>query len=174
MNQATREIVTRLATKFPDRFIKAPPQGKHGTYVPHDIVNQRALAIVGPHSYEIAQVVRGWTDEVVVNRAKPNERTYPAREAVVAVLGRLTVTVDGRDVVIQEAGDAEGAAAQSDGQNLKEASSDAYKRCWMRLGLGLHLWSGQDYELPQMLDYYQPNIWGPTAETDNGQERLPV
>src|SRR5690606_18331783 len=53
---------------------------------------------------------------------------------------------------VVEVGDVEGAAAQDDGANLKEASSDAFKRCWMRLGLGLHLWSGDDYFLDKQLD----------------------
>lgn len=151
-----------LATPIAGRFIKSPPAGKHGSYVPHDVITQKALAIVGPHSWEIVEVIRGWSDEVIVNRGKNNERTYPAREAVVGVLGRLTVVVDSREVSIQEPGDAEGAAAQSDGQNAKEAASDAYKRCWMRLGLGLHLWSGPDYELPAMIEFYRNELNGET------------
>lgn len=170
MNSEVREILARLVQPFPSRFVKSPPQGKHGSYVPHDIVNQRALAIVGPHGWRVVEVIRGWTDEVVVNKGKPNERVYPASgNAVVGVLGELTVTIGDRVVIVQEPGDVEGAAAQSDGQNCKEAASDAYKRCWMRLGLGLHLWSQDDYELPAMLDHYQP-----VEPSVTGQERLAV
>ena len=123
-----------LAKPIARRFIKEAPAGKHGSYVSHDVIVQKALAVVGPHSFEVVELIRGWTDEVVINRGKPTERIYPAREGVVGVLGRLTVLLDDRTVSIQEVGDAEGAAAQSDGQNAKEAASDAYKRCWMRLG----------------------------------------
>jgi Rad52/22 family double-strand break repair protein len=169
MNPEVREILARLVQPFPSRFVKQPPQGKHGSYVPHDIVNQRALAIVGPHGWRVVETIRGWTDEVVVNRGKPNEKVYAARDdAVVGVLGELTINLPEGVVIIQEPGDAEGAAAQSDGQNAKEAASDAYKRCWMRTGLGLHLWSQGDYELPKMLDHYQPVV-----EVE-GQERLAV
>lgn len=169
MRPDVREMLARLWQPFPARFVKQPAPGKHGSYVPHDIVNQRALAIVGPHSFEVVQVVKGWTDSVVTNKGKPNERTFEAREAVVGVIARLTVHFPSGDVSVAEAGDAEGAAAQSDGQNLKEAASDAYKRCWMRLGLGLHLWSQDDYELPKMLDHFQPEE-PPELE----EPRLPV
>jgi hypothetical protein len=158
MKRPRLKSLTLLAVPFPSRFVKQPPPGKHGTYVPHDIVNQRALAIVGPHSFEVTQVIHGWTDEAVTNRGKSNERTWPGREAVIGVVAKLTVHFEDGDVSIAEAGDAEGAAAQSDGQNLKEATSDAYKRCWMRLGLGLHLWSQDDYELPQMLAHYEKEL----------------
>lgn len=124
-----------LTQPFPSRFVKQPPQGKHGSYVPHDIVNQRALAIVGPHSFEVVSLI--------ADAGK-----------VVGVLGRLTVEVDGRTVVITEVGDEEFPDQGNSASNAKKAASDAYKRCWMRLGLGLHLWSGSDYELPAMLEHY--------------------
>lgn len=141
-----------LATPFKGGLVKAPPRGKFGSYVSHSTVNERALSVVGPHSFEIIEVVRGWADTVVVNKGKDTERTFPAREAVVGCLARLTAHIDGQTVSVVEAGDVEGAAGQEDGANLKEASSDAYKRCWMRLGLGLHLWSQDDYFLDRQLD----------------------
>jgi hypothetical protein len=141
-----------LAEPFPSKLVKAPPQGKFGSYVSHSTVNERALSIVGPFSFEIVEVIRGHADEVIVKKGKSGERVFPAREAIVGCLARLTVTIDGRETVITEAGDVEGAAAQEDGANLKEASADAFKRCFMRVGLGLHLWSGPDYFLPVQLD----------------------
>lgn len=141
-----------LATPFPASLVKAPPQGKFGSYVAHSTVNERALSIIGPFSFEVVEIVRGPTAEVVTNKGKSNEKVYPAREAVVGCLARLTATIDGERVSVVEVGDVEGAAAQDDGANLKEASSDAFKRCWMRLGLGLHLWSGGDYYLDRQLD----------------------
>lgn len=142
----------KLAEPFPAKLVKKPPQGKHGSYVPHSTVNERALSIVGPFSFQVVDVVRGAAFPVTVNKGKDNERTFGPREAVVGCLGQLTVEIDGRTVTITEAGDVEGAAAQEDGANLKEAASDAFKRCWMRVGLGLHLWSQDDYFLAAQLD----------------------
>lgn len=141
-----------LAEPFRGKLVKQPPAGKYGSYVSHSTVNERALSVVGPFSFEIVEVVRGWTDSVTVNKGKDTERTYPARDAVIGCLATVVAEIDGRIVTVTEAGDVEGAAAQSDGANLKEASSDAFKRCWMRLGLGLHLWSQSDYFLPKQLD----------------------
>lgn len=141
-----------LATPFLGRLVKEPPRGKFGSYVAHSTVNERALSVVGPFSFEVVEVIRGWTDAVTINSGKPTERTFPERTAVVGCLARLTTEIDGHTVSVVEVGDVEGAAAQSDGANLKEASSDAFKRCWMRLGLGLHLWSQDDYFLDRQLD----------------------
>ena len=132
-----------LATPFASRFVKPPPKGKHGDYVSHDVVNQKALAIVGPHSFEIVELI------------------YDDTRKVVGVLGKLTATIDGREVTVVEVGDEEQPQQGNSASNAKKAASDAYKRCWMRLGLGLHLWSGDDYELPAMLDYYtKPEVAG--------------
>jgi hypothetical protein len=146
-----------LAEPFPSSLVKAPPQGKYGSYVSHSTVNERALSIVGPFSFEIIEVIRGHAHEVVIKKGKPDEKVYPEREAIVGCLARLAVSIDGRQTVITEAGDVEGAAAQEDGANLKEASSDAFKRCWMRTGLGLHLWSQGDYFLAKQLDKNAPS-----------------
>lgn len=141
-----------LAEPFKGKLVKAAPAGKFGSYVSHSTVNERALSVVGPFSFEVVEVVRGWTDSVTVNKGKDTERTYPARDAVIGCLAKLSAYIDEQLVIITEAGDVEGAAAQSDGANLKEAASDAFKRCWMRTGLGLHLWSQDDYFLPKQLD----------------------
>lgn len=142
----------KLAEPFPAKLVKKPPQGKYGSYVSHSTVNERALSIVGPFSFRVVEVIHGTAFPVTVNKGKDTERTYRERDAVVGCLGELTVEIDGRTVTVTEVGDVEGAAAQEDGANLKEASSDAFKRCWMRLGLGLHLWSQDDYFLAAQLD----------------------
>lgn len=168
MTPETRTILARLATRFPDRFVKDAPQGKHGEYVPHDIVNQRALAIVGPHSFEVTELIRGMVDRWVDK--KTGEVRREARpDGVTGVLARLTVTIGDQIHTVVEVGTEDNPQMGSDAENAKKATSDAYKRCWMRLGLGLHLWSQEDYELPQMLDHYQPKL----GEV-NGQEALPV
>lgn len=144
-----------LAEPFKGRLVKSAPAGKYGSYVAHSTVNERLLSVVGPFTFEVTQLIRGWTDEVVTGRGTPKERVYPPRDAVIGCIARLEVEIDGRMVAVSEVGDVEGAAGQSDGANAKEASSDAFKRCAMRLGLGLHLWSQDDYFLDKQLDANQ-------------------
>ena len=123
-----------LAQPFPQHLVKAPPKGKFGEYVPHSSVTERLLAVVGPFSTHIEQVI---TD---------NEGQ------VVGCILSLGVEIDGRLVTVQEAGDAENPGGRkNNGALLKDAASDAIKRCAMRLGLGLHLWSQADYFLYDFL-----------------------
>lgn len=123
-----------LATPFIERLVKPPAQGKHGDYVSHYTVNERALSVVGPHSFEVLDFI------------------YGPEQMVVGVLARLTVEIDGRTVTVVEVGDEEHPDPVKNGANAKNAASDAFKRCWMRLGLGLHLWSQEDYFLDKQLD----------------------
>ena len=141
-----------LARPFPPEYVKAPPQGKHGDYVPHHIVGQRALQIVGPHSFQVTEPIRGYAEEI-----KGNNKTWPAREdAIVGCLATLSVTIDDTEVYVTEVGTEDTPAMNHDAENLKRAASDAYKRCWMRLGLGLHLWAGADYFLAGKLGAEDP------------------
>ena len=123
-----------LATPFSGRYVKPAPKGKYGDYVSHSTVNERALSVVGAHSFEITEIIRDQDGNVA------------------GVLARLTATIDGRQVVVVEAGDEEFPDKKKPGEAVKNAASDAYKRCWMRLGLGLHLWSQDDYFLDKQLD----------------------
>jgi hypothetical protein len=129
--------LSELARPFPARLVKEKPGKFAAAYVSHDTVNQRLLEVVGPFTWEIVQVVTN-PDGVVSG-----------------CLGRLTVEVDGRTVSVTEAGDVERPDGNN-GSNLKSASSDAFKRAAMRLGLGLHLWS-TDYFLDKALDKREPS-----------------
>jgi len=51
-------------------------------------------------------------------------------------VGKLTVEVDGKLVTVTSIGDVEH-DQKNDGSNAKHAESDAFKRCAMKLGLGL-------------------------------------
>ena len=118
-----------LSEPFPSHLVKDPPKGKFGKYVPHSAVTERLLTIVGPFSTEIVQVI------------------YEG-DAVTGCILSLTCEIDGKEVTIQEVGDAENQGGRkNNGALLKDAASDAIKRCAMRLGLGLHLWSQGDYFL---------------------------
>ena len=142
-----------LSRPFPDHLIKPAPKGKFGSYVAHSAVTERLLSIVGPFDYEIIQVIRGLAPAVAGMHGTKEDPTYPARpDAVVACLARMTIHVDGRVVSVTEVGDVDEPAMHNDGRNLKDASSDAIKRCAMRVGLGLHLWSQTDYFLDKQLE----------------------
>lgn len=123
----------QLAGPFPAHLVKPAPKGKFGDYVSHSTVTERALSIVGPFSQEVVEVVR-------------------EGGMVTGCILRITCEVDGRTVSVDEAGDVENPELKkTDGARLKDAVSDAHKRCWMRLGLGLHLWSQGDYFLDKQL-----------------------
>jgi hypothetical protein len=59
--------------------------------------------------------------------------------------------IDGDTVVIDEVGECE-RPGQNDGLNVKNAVSDAVKRCSMRVGLGLELWCQETYVLDRVLE----------------------
>ena len=117
----------QLARPFPDSMIVKKPGGKfQADYVAHGVITSRLLEVVGPFDWSIAKII-----------------TNPEGIAVGCV-GRLEVVVDGRPVVIEEVGDVEHVSPNS-ATNLKMASSDSLKRAAMRLGLGLHLWVGEEH-----------------------------
>lgn len=144
-----------LAEPFPDRLIKRNPSGG-GEYVKHSLVNERLLAIVGPFSWEHVEILRGDAPGKAPNPRGSSERarrgTPDLHNVVVGCVWRLTVEIDGRTVHIEEAGDCEEPHNwPHDGARLKDATSDAFKRCAMRPGLGLHLWSQEHYSLYKSL-----------------------
>lgn len=124
-----------LATPFPNKYVSQKPGKFAASYVAHDIVTQRLLEVVGPYSFSIDELIRDKQGDVV------------------GCLATLTATIDGRQVSITEVGDVEpaGSASKNDGARAKDALSDAFKRCAMRLGLGLHLWAGDSYYLHNAL-----------------------
>jgi len=69
--------------------------------------------------------------------------TSPDR-LIVGCVGTLSCEIDGRRVTVSKVGDAANPKA-ANGEKPEIASSQAFKRCAMRLGLGLHLWSGKHY-----------------------------
>lgn len=147
--------LARLAKPFPARFIKANPSGG-GSYVKHSVITEKLLAVVGPFDFELVQIIRGHVEGITPNpdgksnRAKTGAPTLD--DAIVGVVARLTVTVDGRYTHIEEAGDCEDPHNwPHDGARLKDAMSDALKRCAMRLGVTLHLYSQEQFTLHDQL-----------------------
>lgn len=125
--------LTRLAKPFPEAFILDNPNG-YGQYVKHSVVVEKLLAVVGPYSFRI--------DELITN----------ADGTVEGCLATLTVTIDDQTVSITEIGDCETPSNwKTNGARAKDAASDAIKRCAMRIGVGLHLWSQQQFTLADQL-----------------------
>jgi hypothetical protein len=124
----------RLARPFPPQYVEKAPGGKFGSYVPHPIVNQALLAIVGPFNWSVTDWQRGEDGKIE------------------GCVGRLSCTIDGVYVEVCEPGDCEQPSNwKTQGARMKDAASDAFKRCCMRMGLGLHLWSKDHYFLYDQL-----------------------
>lgn len=144
----SREQLTRLARPVPAKYVKQPPKGKYGSYVEHSAINQILLAVCGPFDFRVEQVIMS------------------PEGLVEGVTASLTVTVDGWPVTITEVGDCEQPTNwKTQGARMKDAASDALKRCAMRLGLGLHLWAQADYFLYEQLSAKSsgPESSAPTA-----------
>ena len=121
MNKELKELIT----PFPANYIKSKPGGRGGDYVEHGVVRQRLLDTVGFYDWRI-------------------EREIYDEGKLTGCIGTLTIYVDGRPFTVQGAGDVEFDQG-SNASNLKHAESDAIKRAAMNLGLGLHLWCGDNY-----------------------------
>lgn len=125
--------IYELSRPFPAALIKQKPGKFAASYVEHSVISQRLLEVVGPHTFTV--------DKPVTN---PDG-------VVVGCLATLTVEVDGKTVTITEVGDVEHPGTNN-ASNLKNAASDALKRCAMRVGVGLHLWSQDNYYLDKALE----------------------
>lgn len=143
--------LARLVQPFPDTFIHTNPSGG-GSYVTHSVVVQALLAVVGPYDFTVKEIIRGDLPAVAPNpqaNSKRGKEGSPAlQQVIVGAVCALTVTIDGRTVTVEDVGDCEQPHNwPHDGARLKDATSDAIKRCAARLGLGLHLWAQQEYWL---------------------------
>ena len=122
-----RPDLAALAAPFKDHQVKVKPGGFGARYVSHSEVQQRLLYHLGPTPQRVVQTIRN------------------ADGQVHGVILEMTFSIDGRDdIVIQEAGDCE-RPGPNDALNTQMAISSAIARCCMRVGLGLHLWSGDDH-----------------------------
>ena len=123
-----------LSRQFPDEWVKKAPKGKFGNYIPHSVITQRLLEVCGPYTCEVKELISQENDGKVVG-----------------CFGKLTVEIDQKLVTVTSIGDVEHDQG-SDGTNAKHAESDAFKRCAMKIGLGLHLWAGEEYYLDKKLN----------------------
>jgi len=132
---------TRLAKPFRQALVRKNPTG-YGDYVPHSAYVERMLHH-GGYDFEIIEIIRG----DFLDKQKQQQH------GVVGCLARLTAEVDGKIRTVVEVGDSEIPSNwPHDGARLKDAASDAFKRCCMRgFGLGLHLYSQDTYALHDAL-----------------------
>ena len=120
-----KETIKKLTKNFPKDVVKQAPKGKFGSYVPHHLYTQRLVDVVGgQYNFFIKEVIRD----------KDN--------SVVGAICRLEIEGLG---VVEEIGDVDTHAISrniTESEVLKLAVSDGIKRCCMRFGIGLELWTG--------------------------------
>lgn len=161
---------TKLLHPFPGQVIKRNPSGG-GSYVAHPVVQQRLMDVLGHVTTERVELIRGRVPGRAPNpegkSARAKAGTPDLENAVVGVVLRMTAVVDGSLVVVEEVGDCEEPHNwPHDGARAKDAFSDAYKRCAMRLGVGLHLWADDAFYLGEkMLRQDRPE---PAPEPEGG------
>jgi len=116
-----------LLSPFPQELVRKAPAGKFGDYVPHANYVERLRD---------SGVKYSWSCEPVYG-------THNGENRIVGAKG--TITIEGMGSY-DGFGDVDtfklGNAKFNDGNNLKDAESDAFKRACMRFGLGVELWSG--------------------------------
>jgi hypothetical protein len=152
--------LARLAKRFPKNLVHENPSGG-GTYVAHHAVVQKLLLTVGPFDYAITEIIRGDIPSVPPRSdgksARARDGSPALTNVIVGALCTLVVTIDGRRVTITEVGDCEQPHNwPHDGARLKDAASDAIKRCAARFGCGLHLWASNEYFLDDALAAPEP------------------
>lgn len=174
VNEETGEEMRQLgelAKPFPEQLIE---RVEGNDYVAHHIITQRLLSVVGPFDFKLVELVRGDVAGIPPNPEGKSPRARQGRPAlsgvVVAAVYRLVCDVDGRRTEVEEIGECGDPHNWAhDGARLKDAASDALKRCAMRLGLGLHLWAQQHYFLDKQLAP-RPSTAGP-AKADPRPDR---
>ena len=121
MNKETQK---KLIKDFPKSVVKPAPKGKFGDYVPHHIYTQRLVDVI-PGGYDFTFTeIRGKDNAIVGAKCK--------------------LFIKETDQTIEEVGDVTKYQLESNTESevLKLAVSDGIKRCCMRIGIGLELWTG--------------------------------
>ena len=122
----------KLSKPFSPKFIEQKGTSFKADYVSHSTITEFLLGILGAYSFEHVSWLKG-------------------ASGLEGGVFRLTAEVDGKTVVIEEVGSVGDRPTNIAGEKAKDIASDAIKRCAMRLGLGLHLWSQKSYVLHQIL-----------------------
>lgn len=140
-----------LAKPFGSSLIKKKPGQGGGDYVEHGVVTQKLLSSIGPFHMENVEPVYGIVPDKVNDKGEVVRHGDP--HGIVGCLLTCRFHIDGREVVVTEAGDVEHPEDKhTNGARMKDAVSDAVKRCAMRVGAGLQLWGESGYFLPKALE----------------------
>ena len=135
-------ILQELAKPFPQKYIHNNPTG-YGEYIQHSVIRQRLLSVLGPFEQRVIQVFK---EEMTDKQGK-------TKTVTTGVVLEMTFNIGGRDVSVQEVGDVEQPFNwKTEGARMKDAVSDAVKRCAMAIGCGLHLWARHDGKSEYFLD----------------------
>ncbi len=121
-----------LSKRLPEKWVKEKGTGFAAKYCSHGDIQQALLAKVGPSSQRIIKEIYNSEGNVLEG-----------------VILEMVFYIDLEPVVIQEIGESERDTGNN-ALNLKNSVSDGIKRCAMRVGLGLELWS-ENYALPEAL-----------------------
>lgn len=131
MEKIQRTQLARLSKVWSGKFVKSRKVGgREEAYVPHSLVAERLLQVCGPYD---------WDFDVIYSENIP-----------VAVKGKLTVTIDDKEVTVVGAGTPQN-NSESVGEQIKKMESDAFKRAASKVGVALHLWSQEGYFLDKVL-----------------------
>jgi len=131
MEKNQRTQLARLSKVWSGKFVKSRKVGnREEAYVPHSLVAERLLQVCGPYD---------WDFDVIYSENIP-----------VAVKGKLTVTIDDKEVTVVGAGTPQN-VNESVGEQIKKMESDAFKRAASKVGVALHLWSQEGYFLDKVL-----------------------
>lgn len=141
-----------LVKPFPANLIHSKGGSYSADYVSHAVVEQRMIAALGyPPDFRLREVVKDSSGEMV------------------GVICQMQALIGQRVVSVEEAGDADPGQGP-DASPLKNAMSDAYKRCALRLGVGLHLWAGEDFTLYKIMQASEKAQDDPPTSSDTRAE----
>ena len=112
-----------LAKRLPEKWIQEKGTGFSAKYCSHGDIQQALLAKVGPTSQRVIKIIHAQEGNIIQG-----------------VILEMQFIIDLEPVVIQEIGETERDTGNN-ALNLKNSVSDAVKRCAMRVGLGLELWT---------------------------------
>ena len=129
-----RPQLADLANRIPSNYIKQLPGVSYDAhYTGHADIQQMLLAKIGPVPQRIVKIIYG-NDGGTIH----------------GVILEMVFNIDEEKIVIEEIGETE-RPGDNNATNLKMAVSDGVKRCSMRVGLGLELWT-DNYRLDKALE----------------------
>tara|TARA_B100001559_G_C16468732_1_gene607851 strand:- start:762 stop:1361 length:600 start_codon:yes stop_codon:yes gene_type:complete len=135
-------VLQELSKPFPQKYIHKNPTG-FGEYIQHSVIRQRLLSVLGPFEQKVIQVFK---EEMTDKQGK-------TKTVTTGIVLEMTFNIAGRNVSVQEIGDVEQPFNwKTEGARMKDAVSDAVKRCAMAIGCGLHLWAQFEGKSEYFLD----------------------